>query len=68
MEQFELAFEDLVTFSCSHCFEENEVLVDLSEGLHQKFVEDCWVCCHPNVVHVDIDIEDRRAVAYSECE
>ncbi len=68
MEQFEVSFEDLTTFSCSHCFEENEVVVDLSEGLHQTLVEDCWVCCHPNVVHIDIDIDGRRAIAYSETE
>jgi hypothetical protein len=68
MDQFLVSFEDITTFSCTHCFEENEVVVDLSEGLHQIFVEDCWVCCHPNVVHVDIDIESRRAIAYSEAE
>jgi hypothetical protein len=68
MEQFELAFEDLATFICTHCFEENEIVVDPSEGLHQVLVEDCWVCCHPNLVHVDIDLENRQAVAYSETE
>jgi hypothetical protein len=68
MEQFEITFEDLATFSCSHCFEENEVVVDPSEGLHQIFIEDCWVCCYPNVVHVDIDVEARRATAYAETE
>jgi len=66
MERFEFAIEDLTTYSCTHCFEENEVVVDLSEGLHQQFVEDCWVCCYPNLVHIDVDIESKRAIAYAE--
>lgn len=66
MEQFEVAFEDLTTYSCAYCFEENEVVVDPSEGLHQELVEDCWVCCHPNLVHIDIDVDRREAVAYAE--
>jgi hypothetical protein len=68
MEAIELLFEDLTTYTCSFCFEENEVVVDPTEGLHQKFVEDCWVCCHPNVVHVDIDVESRTISAYAESE
>jgi hypothetical protein len=68
MEKIEIAFEDMATYTCPYCSEENEIVVDPSEGIHQKFVEDCWVCCHPIVVHVEIDVEARRAVAFAETE
>jgi hypothetical protein len=66
MEQLEVTYEDLATYNCAHCFEENEVVVDPSEGMHQQLVEDCWVCCHPNLVHIDIDADELRIVAYAE--
>ena len=56
MESIEVTLADLATYSCAFCFEENEIVVDPSEGMHQEFVEDCWVCCHPYVVHIDIDL------------
>jgi hypothetical protein len=31
------------------------VPVDLSAGSEQEYVEDCPVCCRPNVVHVEVD-------------
>ena len=66
MEKFVFAIDDLTAYNCAHCFEENEVVVDPSEGMHQELVEDCWVCCHPNLVHIDIDVDAKRAVAYAE--
>ena len=27
--------------------------VDISAGAHQDHVEDCPVCCHANVIHVE---------------
>lgn len=32
--------------------------LDLSAGLEQEYVEDCPVCCRPNVIHVEIDEGD----------
>ena len=29
--------------------------VDLSAGESQEYVEDCPVCCRPNVIHVEIE-------------
>ena len=37
------------------CGEEIVIPVDLSAGESQKYVEDCPVCCRPNVIHVEID-------------
>ena len=43
------------TYVCDSCGEEIVVPVDVSAGLHQDYVEDCPVCCHPMTLHVDID-------------
>ena len=29
--------------------------IDLSAGSGQEYVEDCPVCCCPNVIHVELD-------------
>ncbi len=44
-------------YACAYCGELNETLVDLSAGVRQVYVEDCSVCCHPNVLNVRIDPE-----------
>ena len=46
---------DDASYICDSCGEEIVVPLDLSAGSHQEYVEDCPVCCCPNVVHVDID-------------
>jgi hypothetical protein len=48
------ASED-ATFVCESCGEEIVVPVDLSAGESQEYVEDCPVCCRPNIIHVEID-------------
>jgi hypothetical protein len=47
--------EDEATYVCDACGEEIVIPVDLSAGSRQNYVEDCPVCCRPNVVHLDID-------------
>lgn len=47
--------EDEASYICDACGEEIIVPVDVSAGAHQSYVEDCPVCCRPNVIHVDID-------------
>ncbi len=46
---------DEESYVCSHCGEEIVVPVDLSAGSVQQYVEDCAVCCNPNVIFVEID-------------
>lgn len=43
------------TYTCDSCGEEVVVPIDLSAGSSQVYTEDCPVCCHPNVVHVEVD-------------
>ena len=45
---------DDARYHCESCGEEIVVPVDLSAGASQEYVEDCPVCCRPNVVHVEI--------------
>ncbi|MBX9656759.1 CPXCG motif-containing cysteine-rich protein [bacterium] len=59
--------QEEATYICDSCGEEIVIPVDLSAGEHQEYVEDCPVCCHPNVVHVDVE-EDGDVRIWSEAE
>lgn len=59
--------QDEASYVCPSCGEEIVVPVDISAGTDQEFVEDCPVCCHPNVVHVEIE-EERDVRAWAESE
>ncbi len=52
--------DDEATYICDHCGEEIVVPIDLSAGGSQQYVEDCPVCCAPNVIHVQIDGGDTQ--------
>lgn len=39
-------------FQCAGCGEWNETAVDESAGSRQEYVEDCQVCCKPNVLAI----------------
>ena len=43
------------SYLCDACGQEIVIPVDLSAGESQEYVEDCPVCCRPNIIHVDID-------------
>ena len=43
------------SYICTSCGEEVVVPVDLSAGMSPECTEDCPVCCHPNVIHVEVD-------------
>jgi DNA replicative helicase MCM subunit Mcm2 (Cdc46/Mcm family) len=58
---------DEATYVCDSCGEEIVTPLDLSEGVTQEYVEDCPVCCRPNVIHVEID-EDGEAKVWAEPE
>ena len=44
-------------YICAYCGESNLTFVDLSAGSQQSYVEDCQVCCQPNVLFLVIDEE-----------
>ena len=54
-------------YICNSCGEEIVVPLDYSEGQRQEYVEDCPVCCNPNVIFVEFD-SDGQANIWSRAE
>ncbi|MCC7508276.1 MAG: CPXCG motif-containing cysteine-rich protein [Planctomycetes bacterium] len=50
-------------YVCDHCGEEIEVPVDPSASQDQEYVEDCPVCCAPNLLSVCWDADGRAVVS-----
>jgi hypothetical protein len=55
-------------FQCASCGEWNETSVDESAGSRQSYVEDCQVCCRPNVVQVWWDADLGQFLMSAEIE
>jgi len=55
-------------FQCAGCGEWNETQVDSSAGRTQQYVEDCQVCCKPNVLSVSWDGELEEFVISAQLE
>lgn len=58
---------DDASYICDSCGEEIVIPVDLSAGADQSYVEDCPVCCNPNLVHVQLD-PDGQVRCWGEAE
>lgn len=59
--------DEEASYICDACGEEIVVPVDLSAGSRQQYVEDCPVCCCPNLIHVEIE-EDGETRVWGEAE
>ena len=59
--------DDEATYICDSCGEEIVIPLDPSAGAVQQYVEDCPVCCHANVIHVEIQ-ENGEAAVWAEIE
>jgi predicted RNA-binding Zn-ribbon protein involved in translation (DUF1610 family) len=46
---------DQGSYVCPTCGEQIVIPLDRSAGNDQTYVEDCPVCCNPNVIHVEFD-------------
>ncbi len=55
------------SYICDACGEEIVVPIDLSAGQEQEYVEDCPVCCRPNIGHGAVD-DDGEARVWAERE
>jgi hypothetical protein len=51
---------DEARYLCPVCGEEIVIPVDISQGKHQEFVEDCPICCSP--VSIRLEFLDDGAV------
>jgi len=49
------------SFVCVYCFQVNETMVDTTAGMRQEYVEDCQVCCRPNLLTIAIDPDLENA-------
>jgi hypothetical protein len=61
-------FEGDVGFVCAGCGEWNETTVDASAGRRQSYVEDCQVCCKPNVLRIAWDARQQSYLIDAELE
>ena len=58
--------QDEASYFCDCCGEEIFIVLDLSQGTTQEFVEDCPVCCRPNVIRVEFADGNPRVWAEAE--
>jgi len=56
------------SFQCAGCGERNQTMVDASAGSRQSYIEDCQVCCKPNVLHIECDLAGQEFVIAAELE
>jgi len=59
--------QDEAAYTCCACGEEIVIPLDLSQGASQEYVEDCPVCCRPNVIHIEVD-DDGNVQIWAEAE
>jgi len=57
-----IRMRDEASYLCDGCGEEIVIPIDMSQGASQEYVEDCPVCCQPNIVHVEIDPDGEPQV------
>jgi cysteine-rich CPXCG protein len=55
-------------FQCAGCGEWNDTTVDESAGRTQSYIEDCQVCCKPNVLQISYDPEVEQFYIMAELE
>jgi hypothetical protein len=55
-------------FQCAGCGEWNQTAVDESAGRTQSYVEDCQVCCKPNVLRIHFDPLEQEFVITAQLE
>jgi hypothetical protein len=56
------AIHEEAGYTCNSCGEEIIVPLDYSEGLSQEYVEDCPVCCNPNIIFVEFNNDGEANV------
>jgi len=55
-------------FQCAGCGVWNPTAVDESAGRRQTYVEDCQVCCRPNILRIDYDMSAQEFLISTELE
>ena len=60
--------DDDGAYVCPTCGERIVIPLDVSGGAEQRYVEDCPVCCNPNVIHVELFGEGEPPRVWAEAE
>ncbi len=60
--------QNTTEFYCAYCGEASVAFVDLSSGKTQSYIEDCQVCCRPNVLQVQVDEDSLEITIHTEPE
>ena len=55
--------QDEASYICQSCGEEIVIPIDLTAGQSQQYVEDCPVCCNPNLIEVVIQASGEIEVS-----
>ncbi len=56
------------SYVCPTCGESIVIPLDPSGGTEQDYVEDCPVCCNPNVIHVEFFPDGEAPRVWAEAE
>lgn len=55
--------DDEFSYICGSCGEEIVIPLDTSQGNRQEYIEDCPVCCHPNLIRIEIEPDGHISVS-----
>lgn len=55
-------------YVCPTCGERIVIPLDRSAGPEQRYVEDCPVCCNPNVIHIEFFENEEEPRVWAEAE
>lgn len=56
------------SYTCPSCGEQIVIPLDVSAGSDQEYIEDCPVCCNPNVIHVEFFEDGESPRVWAEAE
>ena len=59
---------DKGAYLCPTCGEKIVIPLDPSDGMEQKYVEDCPICCNPSVIHLEFFGENEAPRVWAESE
>jgi hypothetical protein len=54
--------DDVLSWVCQYCGEENQLWVDLTIFGDQDLIEDCETCCRPNRIIISHDKENEEYI------
>jgi hypothetical protein len=56
------------SYICPTCGEQIVIPLDRSGGTEQEYVEDCPLCCNPNVIHLEFFGDDELPRIWADAE